>query len=255
MSARTTDASRAPTTTAKAGSSWRRICRSRRSAPPSAGSPPLRPRRRPALCGGGPPRARGLRAVCVRVREPGRQLRPARRRAAAGMGERGSWSIRWARTSWWSAPRSAPSGRLIGAVPGCGWADSPMCRWTTSRSTRGNGTWCSEPTAAPSTSSTTARRSPGTIPPPPDPNSSSRARPTCSCRGNTRVTRGQARYAGENPPYGALLTVFLPDASGPAPVLEVRDAEGGVVARPAIEARGGLPADRLEPAVRRPGGG
>ena len=51
---------------------------------------------------------------------------------------------------------------------------------------------------------------------------------------------GQARYAGENPPYGALLTVFLPDAGGPAPVLEVRDAEGGVVARPAIEARAGF---------------
>ena len=51
---------------------------------------------------------------------------------------------------------------------------------------------------------------------------------------------GQARYAGENPPYGALLTVFLPDAGGPVPVLEVRDAEGGVVARPAIEARAGF---------------
>ena len=51
---------------------------------------------------------------------------------------------------------------------------------------------------------------------------------------------GQARYAGENPPYGALLTIFLPDAGGPAPVLEVRDAEGGVVARPAIEARAGF---------------
>ena len=51
---------------------------------------------------------------------------------------------------------------------------------------------------------------------------------------------GQARYAGENPPAGALLTVFLPDGEGPAPVLEIRDSSGEVVANPVVEARSGF---------------
>ena len=52
----------------------------------------------------------------------------------------------------------------------------------------------------------------------------------------------QARYAGENPPAGALLTVFLPgSAVGDAPpAMEVRSAAGEVVARPAVEARAGF---------------
>ena len=64
----------------------------------------------------------------------------------------------------------------------------------------------------------------------------------------------QARYAGENPPPGALLTVFLPDSTESAPPLEVRDAEGQAVARPPLEARPGfqrivwdLRADALAP--------
>ena len=50
----------------------------------------------------------------------------------------------------------------------------------------------------------------------------------------------QARYAGENPPVGALLTVFLPDAEGAPPALEIRDSSGEVVASPAVEARSGF---------------
>ena len=59
----------------------------------------------------------------------------------------------------------------------------------------------------------------------------------------------QARYAGENPPAGALLTVFLPDggpsdaaedAAYAAPEMEIRDADGTVVATPAVEARPGF---------------
>ena len=52
---------------------------------------------------------------------------------------------------------------------------------------------------------------------------------------------GQARYAGENPPAGALLTVFLPGGDGPAErTLEIRNASGDVVARPAVAARSGF---------------
>ena len=50
----------------------------------------------------------------------------------------------------------------------------------------------------------------------------------------------QARYAGENPPAGALLTVFLPDGVEDAPGLEIRDAGGEVLARPEVEARPGF---------------
>ena len=51
---------------------------------------------------------------------------------------------------------------------------------------------------------------------------------------------GQARYAGENPPAGALLTVFLADGEGTAATLEIRNSSGEVVANPAVEARSGF---------------
>ena len=51
---------------------------------------------------------------------------------------------------------------------------------------------------------------------------------------------GQARYAGENPPVGALLTVFLPDAGEVPAALEIRDSSGEVVASPAVETRPGF---------------
>ena len=51
---------------------------------------------------------------------------------------------------------------------------------------------------------------------------------------------GQARYAGENPPAGALLTVFLPDPPPPSPALEIRDSSGEVRARPGVEPRAGF---------------
>ena len=50
----------------------------------------------------------------------------------------------------------------------------------------------------------------------------------------------QARYAGENPPTGALLTMFLPEADESSPALEIRDSSGEVVARPAVTARAGF---------------
>ena len=52
---------------------------------------------------------------------------------------------------------------------------------------------------------------------------------------------GQARYAGENPPLGALLTIHLPEsAAATAPVLSVEDDAGRLVARVRGEARPGF---------------
>ncbi len=51
---------------------------------------------------------------------------------------------------------------------------------------------------------------------------------------------GQARFAGENPPNGALLTVFLPDGALESPALEIRNEDGAVVARPEVEPRPGF---------------
>ena len=51
---------------------------------------------------------------------------------------------------------------------------------------------------------------------------------------------GQARYAGENPPSGALLTVFLPDGDESAPALQIRNSSGEVVASLGVEARSGF---------------
>ncbi len=52
---------------------------------------------------------------------------------------------------------------------------------------------------------------------------------------------GQARYAGENPPPGALLTVFLTEADAAGPVaLQILDSTGEVLAEPALEARPGF---------------
>ncbi len=50
----------------------------------------------------------------------------------------------------------------------------------------------------------------------------------------------QARYAGENPPAGALLTVFVPEGADEAPGLEIRDDDGEVLARPEVVARPGF---------------
>ena len=50
----------------------------------------------------------------------------------------------------------------------------------------------------------------------------------------------QARYAGANPPAGAILTVFLPDGLDEAPGMEIRDGSGAVLARPAIDTRPGF---------------
>ena len=52
---------------------------------------------------------------------------------------------------------------------------------------------------------------------------------------------GQARYTGENPPPGALLTLFLPEAAvGSAPVVSILDGEGRLVARLEGQARPGF---------------
>ncbi len=50
----------------------------------------------------------------------------------------------------------------------------------------------------------------------------------------------QARYAGENPLRGALLTVFLPGGDDPPAAVEVRDGKGAAVARLPLEARPGF---------------
>ena len=51
---------------------------------------------------------------------------------------------------------------------------------------------------------------------------------------------GQARYAGENPPVGALLTVFLPAGGEVSPALEIRTSAGALVASLAAESRSGF---------------
>lgn len=51
---------------------------------------------------------------------------------------------------------------------------------------------------------------------------------------------GQARYAGENPPYGALLTVHLPDGLDESPSLEIQDGDGVGLARLRVELRPGF---------------
>lgn len=50
----------------------------------------------------------------------------------------------------------------------------------------------------------------------------------------------QARYAGENPPPGALLTVHLPDGMEGEPALEIREPSGEVVANLALDAGPGF---------------
>ena len=51
---------------------------------------------------------------------------------------------------------------------------------------------------------------------------------------------GQARYAGENPPAGALITVFLPETVTGIPLIDIRDSEGRRVARLPLRARPGF---------------
>ena len=242
-------------TTARPGSSSRPTCRSRRSGPRSAGSP-RRPTRRTAstwrwtaiISATSPPTS-----SCPRTGEP---VRSDRRRTARGWvndvvehPDGGNLLVAGTEVgAFLSFDRGGSWVRVGGGLPHVPVDDieiHPRERIS-----------CSAPTAAPSTSWTTAPPSPGTIRRPPPPNSSSPARRPSSCPGSTRATRARRATRGRTRRPGALLTVFLPGGDGPAErTLEIRNASGDVVARPRGRGAVRLPADRLGPPGGRRAGG